>query len=151
MDYNLRKRILNVSLGFFLVCVTLYLHFFASIRITVGVETTQIDKILHVIGGIFLASLIEWRISRLSFWKILGTVLLLFIFWKAFEFSVDSARYYQHISTHLNSWSFDFIGDGIATILGSILYWRMAIYKPPQDRLTKNTNRHSLSEINEPN
>lgn len=124
MEHVSRKIILSIGLGTFLACVELYLHFLAPLRIRMQVEAVHLDKVLHIAGGIFLASVLEWRVRRLSFWDVLGIVLVLSLAWKAFEFYVDPTTHH-YILTHLTAWTLDLIGDCAATILGSLLYWNM--------------------------
>ncbi len=93
-------------------------------------------RILCIGLGVFLVSLIEWRLHRVSFWQVLGIVFSLFLGWKLFEFFTDLYWHYHYISTHLGLWVFDLIGDYAATIIGGLFYWRVFIYKKfSEDRL----------------
>ncbi len=133
MKQNHGKKLLSITLGIFLVGAALYLRFYAPIRVRVGVETTQIDKILHLISGIFFASLIEWRMARLSFRQALWLVIILFVSWKAFEIlAVPGAHSY--VAKHWKAWTSDCIGDAAATILGFLFYWYAAMDSPPSSK-----------------
>lgn len=126
MEHHWWKKIACIKLGIFLAGVQIYLRFFAPVFVKVGVETTQIDKILHIIGGVFFALFIEWRMKKVSFWRMLVILFILSLAWKGFEFIISPAA--QHyILTHLRSWSFDLTGDVAATVLGGLLYWRFAM------------------------
>ncbi len=129
MNQNHWKKPLCVVLGIFLAGAALYLRFSAPISVKVAVETTQIDKFLHIIGGVFLASLIEWRMRRLSFRPALWLVIVFFVSWKAAELlAVPGVHYYM--AKHWKIWALDCIGDSAATILGFLLYWYGVIGSP---------------------
>ena len=124
MEQKRSKKVFLLVLFVFLVGIEVYLHFFAPVSVRVGVETTQIDKILHLLGGVFLALLLEWKMSSFSFWRVFGVVILLSIVWKIFEvFSDPSAK--RFVLAHLGAWSFDATGDTAATLLGALGYWQM--------------------------
>lgn len=130
LEHSILKRALCACLGLFLICAGLYLNFFASSHIRSSAEATQIDKLLHIIGGAFLVSWFEWRGRPAPLWQIFGIISLLFLGWKAFEFFTDAAARYEFISMHFRTWAFDFTGDFAATMLGSIIYWRICMHKP---------------------
>ncbi len=114
---------LCLTLGGILAATEIYLHLFASIAIQSGIETWQIDKLFHLVGGVFLATVVEWRMGHVSFWRTLAAVTVLTIVWKVFE-SLDPSMH-RYIVAHFSAWAFDAVGDVAATVLGGLAYWRV--------------------------
>ena len=122
------KTFISNSLGLFLFSVEIYLRYFAPQALRKSIEPAQIDKVLHLLGGIFIAILIERYMKAPSFLRVLGITFVLMILWKVFEYFLDPAmpRFIMH---HLSMWVIDTIGDITATIFGGLLYWYVAIQK----------------------
>ncbi len=122
------KIFASVGLFLFLICVELYLRYVATIPFKKMIEATQIDKILHFIAGMFLATLVEWAIKPLSFWRMLAAIFVLSICWKIFEYFLDPSML-SYVERHFTVWSLDATGDIAATVLGGLCYWRAAVWK----------------------
>ncbi|GEM_PF-2809471 len=122
------KKIISITLGLSIFSIEGYLRYFAPQALRKSIEPAQIDKFLHLLAGIFLAMLIERYMKGSSFWRVLGIVFMATVSWKVFEYFLDPAMP-RFIAHHLSMWILDTTGDIAATILGGLLYWRIAIHK----------------------
>lgn len=93
---------------------------YAVLKIIAGYE---IDKIFHVLGGIFISGVVLTFRPATSLTTVLLITLFSSVFIESLEFFLD-AEVSDFYSKERRLWLEDTIKDIIAGIIGSFLYWK---------------------------
>lgn len=117
------KQQLLVFIGLALAVFTAYIQWFAPVDTLRTLGATQIDKLAHIAGGLFIALLVEWRYPNLlrDLPRFLAFLALVIISWEAFEFFFDAKTRFFY-DTYPLLWRLDAAGDITAGFLGAYGY-----------------------------
>ena len=116
------KQLILLVLALGLWVFVVYIRWFATPSALLFIGATQLDKLAHFSGGVFLALAAEWRLSRMPLVAFLGVVFAFTVGWEAVELFFDpGTRFFYANAPDL--WLLDSIGDIVAAFLGGYGYW----------------------------
>lgn len=117
------KGRLAAFLGLALAAFTVYVQWFAPVDTLRTLGATQIDKLAHIAGGLFVALLVERRYPHIlrNLPRFLAFLALVTVSWEAFEFFLDAKTRFFY-ETYPLLWRLDSAGDVIAAFLGAYGY-----------------------------
>ena len=115
-----QTSLLLIALGFF--AFVIYIDWFAAPPTLRFFGETQIDKVAHLLGGVLLALVVEWRFRKPRLVHFLLPLAIIAVGWEILEFFFDSETMFFY-SISPNVWVLDSIGDIVAAFLGGYGYW----------------------------
>lgn len=120
--FGTAKQILLLALAIGLWGFIIYIRWFAAPATLLFLGATQIDKIAHFSGGIFIAMLAEWKLKRANLPLFIFALVGIAISWEVLEFFFDAETkfFYGHAP---DLWRLDSSGDILAAILGGYGHW----------------------------
>ncbi len=119
---NVPKQLALLGLGLGLWAFIVYIRWIATPEALLFITASQLDKLAHLSGGIFLALAAEWRFSRAPLAAFLAAVFTLTVGWEALEFFFDSGTRFFYANAP-DLWRLDSSGDIVAAYLGGYGYW----------------------------
>ncbi len=122
---NRTKQVFFIFLLLSLAGFFIYTQWFAPQAELRFIGSRNLDKIAHIMGGMFIAGFFEWRSRKKILWQLLLLLLVAAVGWEVFEFFFDPKT--QYFAAHSpDLWRLDTIGDIIAGFLGCYGYWVFA-------------------------
>jgi uncharacterized BrkB/YihY/UPF0761 family membrane protein len=97
----------------------IYSHIFIPKEYIETVLAYNIDKIMHLIGGMFVASLLVYIFGPQKFLSLIIAVLVVSIFWELFELYFDTQVTY-YFSHDKYGWVLDTVGDTLFALFGTV-------------------------------
>ncbi len=123
------KQLALLLISLALLGFIIYIDWIASFEELRSIGALHIDKLAHLLGGIFIALIYEWRFGnplRLS--RLLALLFGLTIGWEVLEYLFDAeTRFF--VATYPDLWRLDSAGDVVAALLGSYGYWVFAVHR----------------------
>ncbi len=124
---------LSTTKQFFLFAVALllwafiiYISWLAPAETLRFIGQTHIDKIAHLVGGIFITLVYEWSSGSPKLYRLLILLFGLAIGWEFLEYLFDTeTRFF--FSAYPDLWRLDSVGDVVAALLGSYGYFVFAM------------------------
>lgn len=118
-------------ISLFLWAFMVYTIYFASDAELRFIGSRQLDKIPHLLGGIFVAGAYERAVGRRLPALFLLSVAFIVVAWEVMEFAfIPETRFFYTISPEL--WRRDTVGDILAGLGGSSVYWVFGMSRKPR-------------------
>lgn len=119
---GLLKRVAFFLIAFLLLAFVVYIQWFASEVERGIIGGRNLDKIPHILAGIFIAIAYEWAAPHRTLRGLLIAFFIISVGWEAYEYFFNpDVIYFAHISPDL--WRLDTLGDITAGLLGAYGYW----------------------------
>ena len=122
MTISCQKKILFFCLAILMAVFFLYVQLFATRDALMFIGVWNIDKLVHIAAGVFIAIFFEWIAPRKRLSYLLLLVGCIAVTWEIFEitFLPDVIYFHQHSP---DLWRLDTAGDITAGFLGAYSYW----------------------------
>ena len=116
------KQIFLTSVSLLLWAFISYINWFASFEELRFIGAVHIDKLAHLLGGIFIALVYEWSSGSPKLYCLLILLFGLALGWEFLEYTFDAeTRFF--FETYPDLWRLDSLGDITSALLGSYGYF----------------------------
>lgn len=121
-----RRQIFLLAIVLLLWAFMVYTTYFASEGALRFIGARQLDKIPHLLGGVFVAGLYERLLGRRKLVFFIFGLAAVTVLWEVAEFIfIPAIRFFYTLSPEL--WRLDSLGDITSGFLGGYSYWVFAM------------------------